>query len=295
MSSNNFSVAIVIVAYEEIELLGVTLSSLIESLVESESLASYEIIIVDNSRTDLVHKYILNAEFSYSVKYIHNKKNGFGLANNIGAINSNGDYLLFINPDISVPKGFFSSLEKKINIGERFFYAPVQYSNKGEKGLSFYYIDKFSLLSEILIKLFNFIGYFDNSKMYLSGALLILRREDFFLAGMFDEKLFMYYEEPDLTKRLLSIGVKAKLMKDISYSHYGGGSSSHLGIDMEEIRIQSFHVYSKKWGINYVKALKEMYFSSLIKYFIFSTAIIKDSSKAEYHKNFIQLLEGKIQ
>lgn len=294
MSRNNISVAIVIVAYEEIELLSATLISLFESISENESLTSYEIIIVDNSKTELVRNFILNAEFSDSVKYIHNKKNGFGLANNIGAINSSGDFLLFINPDISVSRGFFVSLEKKINIEDRFFYAPIQYSNRERKGLSFYYIDKFSFLSDLLIKFFNFIGYFDNNKMYLSGALLVLRREDFFLAGMFDEKLFMYYEEPDLTKRLFSIGVKAKLIKDIRYSHYGGGSSSQLGIDMEKIRIETFQVYSKKWGINYVKALKEMYYSSLIKYFIFSAAIIKDSSKADFHKKFIQLLKGKI-
>jgi GT2 family glycosyltransferase len=290
MSSNDFSVSIVIVTYEETELLNSTLISIFKSISAIKSQASYEIVIVDNSRSESVQKYLFNSEFFDKIKFIHNAKNGFGLANNIGTINSSGDFLMFINPDVVISEDFFSNLEKRLNITSSFFYAPVQYSKNGKRGLSFYFIDEFSFFSEILIKFLNSILYFDNNKMYLSGAFLILRREDFLRVGMFDENLFMYYEEPDLSKRLFKIGVKAKLIRDLNYFHYGGGSSSKLGIDMERIRIQTFKLYSLKWGINYIKALKKMLFSSLIKYILLSKTKFIDSSKADFHKKVIDQL-----
>lgn len=65
---------------------------------------SYEQIIVDNASSDGTGDYIYN-EFP-EIRLIQNRKNsGFGQANNKAAAESQGEFLLFLNPDMRVQEG----------------------------------------------------------------------------------------------------------------------------------------------------------------------------------------------
>jgi GT2 family glycosyltransferase len=292
--NKDLKISLIIVAYEETTLLDITLDSITKSIRDVRNGFSFEIILVDNSDSNLVNEYILNSRFLKTVIYHKNRENGFGRANNIGAFKSSGEFLIFINPDIKVSENFFSELITLIDINENSFYSPKQLMFDGKKLMNYYFIDKFSIYSDLKIKIFNHIDYFNPVKMYLSGAFLIIRKSDFFNAGMFDEDFFMYYEEPDITKRLMINGVFAKYLSEISYEHYGGGSSSSLGIDTDKIRLTTFEIYAKKWSINYNKSLRLMYLSAFIKQCIYSLPLKKNSYKANYQKQLMALIRSKI-
>lgn len=48
--------------------------------------------------------------------------------------------------------------------------------------------------------------------MYIAGADLFVRRDAFCEAGKFDENIFMYYEEPDLIRRLRKVKKDCKIV-----------------------------------------------------------------------------------
>jgi GT2 family glycosyltransferase len=129
--------------------------------------------------------------------------------------------------------------------------------------------------------------------MYLSGAFLIIRRVDFLNIGMFDERLFMYFEEPDLTKRLLRNYVVAKFLNNIYFIHHGGGASLSLGLKREEIRMDTLKIYCEKWKINYIKALQQLYISAKFKSHLYSTILFNDHSKSKYNHDLMRLLDRR--
>ena len=55
--------------------------------------------------------------------------------------------------------------------------------------------------------------------MFLSGAFLLLDKTRFEKIGMFDENIFLYCEESDITKRALQHGYSTDFLSDVTYDH----------------------------------------------------------------------------
>ncbi|MDP2585879.1 MAG: glycosyltransferase, partial [Candidatus Levybacteria bacterium] len=105
MKNKNIDVSIIIVNYKvEREL-----QDCISSISNSNPKVSYEIIVVDNDDADNL-KNVLKKKFP-KVKYIKSLINmGYGGGNNLGAHNSQGEYLFFLNPDTKVLNGTIDNL-----------------------------------------------------------------------------------------------------------------------------------------------------------------------------------------
>ena len=63
------------------------------------------------------------------------------------------------------------------------------------------------------------------SQRWLSGALLIVARSEFIGLGGFDERLFLYYEDMELSRRYLNSGFPISVTDAITGRHALGGSS----------------------------------------------------------------------
>lgn len=71
----------------------------------------FELIIVDNASTDGTKEFIMNSNYKMQGQYIRNEKNnGFAIANNQGVKVAKGNFLLFLNNDVIVTKGWLSAL-----------------------------------------------------------------------------------------------------------------------------------------------------------------------------------------
>lgn len=191
-----------------------------------------EIIVVDNnSKDDTKH---LIKTFKDKIKLIELKENlGFGKACNLGAKNSIGEYLIFLNPDtIILGKDFFVKLASCLEQNKEY----------GLIGPAIVNHDK--LIQESVRNLPDVSGAFKEYILgqtgaydfylpacqnlceveSLVGACMIIRKDIFEKLGGFDNKYFMYFEDLELCKSVRRIGLKVGYLPNLEIEHKVGAS-----------------------------------------------------------------------
>jgi GT2 family glycosyltransferase len=261
----NISITSCIVLYNnDIEVLKQTINSFLNTEL------SVRLILIDNSPIDNLK--ILQTD--NRIEYLHNPLNpGFGAAHNIAikkAFELNSTYHLVLNPDVYFEKGtlekIYEFMDKNLNIGQ--LMPKVTYPN-GE----FQYLCKtnptlFDLfargfmpdfLKKIFQKRMNRYEYKDHNYEdiiydipYLSGCFMFLRTETLNKVGFFDDKIFMYLEDADLTRRFLELSRTVYFPKAHIYHHFA--KLTHKKVKFKWITVQSAFIYFNKWGW-----LKNMY------------------------------------
>ncbi|MBC6400221.1 MAG: glycosyltransferase family 2 protein [Ekhidna sp.] len=165
-----------------------------------------EVIVVDNA-SKVCPQEIL--EIYPWVRLVKSKYNlGFAGGNNLGAFDSNGDYLFFINNDTALN---LIDLEELV----------AQYESNPEYGLltpvilnedrSIQYagyteINTLTGRNKLINQLDESQGIKDTG--YPHGAAMLISRENFEKVGMMSEDYFLYYEELDWGSRIRSAGLK---------------------------------------------------------------------------------------
>jgi GT2 family glycosyltransferase len=226
--------------------------------------AGLEIILVDNSPEHNVYNAVLN-KFT-EVKCVKNINNGFGAGNNLGASHAAGKYLLFLNPDTILVEPVLSFAITKFKQDDQLAMFGVKMVSKNLlRNASFYLIESGGLLRSIVAKLCNRWDLYLNGYMYIGGADMFVRKEDFIKCGKFDEKIFMYYEEPDLTIRLLSLGKRTAYFKRKKIIHLEGGTTKNSDVALRR-RLDSAIYFNLKYSKNprdmFLRELRLLYLKS---------------------------------
>lgn len=230
-------ISIIIVYYSGLK----DLLKCLKSIRDSEIKATYEIIVVNNSRIKL--------KLGGKTKLLQSPRNvGYGAGNNLGAGIAKGKYLMILNPDVEVKKGsvdiLLNFLENKPEVA---IAAPLLVDKR--KGVIFQ-IGYGELTPLVGIFTLSFIEkIFPNnaiSQMYwcrekvgktnevamVPGSAFLIKKRVFDRVGGFDENIFLYFEEPDISRRIRDLGYKIFLVpravvvhkwkkrKDLS-KHYG--------------------------------------------------------------------------
>ena len=202
MSITRQNLSVIIVSYKS--------EYVIENCINSID-NEIEIIVIDNSNNDILKKKI---ETKYkNVKCILSEKNlGMGAGNNLGIKNVNKDFVLILNPDVTLESNSISEIcigsEKIDNFG---IIAPL--SNKDQypnyilkKGHNFDPVKPFKVKSV------------DGYAMILN--LKKLKKIDNF--NFFDENFFLYLENEDLCKRLIENDENIYVIPKSKINHLGG-------------------------------------------------------------------------
>lgn len=181
-----------------------------------------EVIIVDNSSSEVCTKMfeMLEDKFPEKLVLIKNDRNGgYGQGNNLGICYAKGEFIAIMNPDIIMTEPLFISAIQHFKKDTKL--AILGYKQFGAFDLSYYIRQEFNfpILVAFFTKFFNKINFFSSKFMYLSGAYLFLEKKSFQEIGLFDENIFLYCEESDITKRALNSGLKIKFDKSKSYIH----------------------------------------------------------------------------
>lgn len=198
----------------------------VDSVLKS-NYKNFEIIVVDNASKDGSQNRT-KQEFS-SIQLIQNKNNlGYCEGNNIGIRNSNGDFLVILNPDTTVEPNWLDELISAHEIFGVGIYQP--------KHLAI--IDPSILLSSgNMIQLFGF-GYArgkgtkdttDCEKIesigYASGTCIFASRETFNKVGLFDSFLFAYHDDLEFCWRAKLLRIESWYVpKSIIYHEMEGYS-----------------------------------------------------------------------
>lgn len=283
--------SIIIVAYKNETVLEECLSSIVKY---NDIGTNLEVIVVDNSPVDMKVDKSVKACKSLNIKYISSENRGFGAGNNEGAKIAKGKYLAFINPDIIFIKSIFRQIIYvfETNLDIAMFGGKLLDRNlKGN--FSFYFDYNIKWYRNFTIKLCNKLNFFSPQTMYISGANMFIRRDIFYKIGMFDEDMFMYYEEPDITRRIYNLkqGYKICFFPQIKMIHLERASTPQSPNTIV-IAWESAIVYGKKHGLNYRKKLKFEYNYYKFKYTIFK---LLNNEQKKYYKELIEVLSLKFQ
>ena len=240
-----------------------TLYSEIQSLVEIMTpIPQIEtIFLIDNSPSQNT----ILKDVSGKVKYVFNNANiGFGAAHNIAmkeSINNNIKYHLVINPDISfkgdILKEILLFMDENADVGllmPKVFYpnGNIQYLCKllptpfDWIGRRFFPFPKVITKRNKLFELHD-SGYDKIMNIpYLSGCFMFLRIETLNKIGLFDEKIFMYGEDTDITRRIHQF-YKTLFYPKVTIIHHHN-KESYRSRRLLWIHIKSAIYYFNKWG-----------------------------------------------
>lgn len=255
----NINISACIVLYNNnIEILQQAISSFLDTNL------FVSLYLIDNSPTDDL-KILVNDS---RIEYLHNPSNpGFGAAHNIAiekSIKIGSKYHLVLNPDIYFNQGnlekLYSFMEQNEDIGH--VMPKVLYPDKSLQYLCKTNPTPFDLFARRFMpgfmkkwfkKRMDKYEYKDqdyNSVMfnipYLSGCFMFLRTETLKKVGFFDDRIFMYIEDADLTRRFLQYSKTAYYPEAVVYHHFEKGS--HKNWKLTWYSIHGAWIYFNKWG-----------------------------------------------
>ena len=171
------------------------------------------LIIIDNSPSDYleVRDLVINF-YKKSVVYIQNPSNpGFGASDNIGFLYQNSDYVLFINNDFEFTEPVFHKIISKMETDSSIGCIGIHQTG----GAPSFFV-KMTAPKGVQMECF------DDRVHFISGAFMFFRSDVFQKIGMFDKNLFMYFEEFDLSERMLKFGYHTKYLPEITFLHKVG-------------------------------------------------------------------------
>jgi GT2 family glycosyltransferase len=199
----------------------------------------YEIIVVDNASTDDSLKVLETLD----IRLIRNAENlGFAHANNLGAVQSTGSVLLFLNPDTELVGPAIDRMYSTLMASPEFGALGCKLLNT-DKTLQTTCIQSFPTIWNQLLDVEQLKMIFPRSRMFgirplfentggapavveaLCGACVMIRREVFDRIGQFTTEYFMYGEDIDLCYQTRQAGLKVGYDSEAVIVHHGGGSS----------------------------------------------------------------------
>jgi N-acetylglucosaminyl-diphospho-decaprenol L-rhamnosyltransferase len=230
------------------------LTRCVESLEDAAGACAYRATIVENGGFPIA----LRA--SPRVRILYTPNRGFGAANNAGALASDAECLLFLNPDTELARGTLELLVKAFR--ERPEVGLIAVRQVTADGRLWPSLHRFPSVRRELAHAFanekwpgagkrlgervldhdrySQAGPFD----WTTGAALAIRRAAFEAVGGFDERFFLFSEETDLCKRVQDAGWEAHVEPRIAIIHHAGkaGVQPRREAQMAYARLQ----YAKK-------------------------------------------------
>lgn len=236
------SISVIIVNYYSKNLIEELLKTLPE-VIKREG----EIIIVNNSPEE-----VLSFNGYDNLKVINNEKNfGFGKAINIGVRESEGEYLLIVNPDVKFIKGFekaFDFIKKKKRIS---MLIPLFVDEEGKKVVPFRDVEYGFRCFIYMMGYDEFIKKKEKKRIkekFLKvspGACFIIPSKIFRKIGGFDESFFLFKEDEDLERRLRRENFYIYFYPDWVVYHKFGATHKESDFAFYH-RVNSLYIFYKK-------------------------------------------------
>lgn len=281
----NKQLSIIIVTYNSERLIFDCLDSIFKYNDIGDQL---EVIVVDNCSVDCDEMFSrINLEYDNKVVLIKSAVNGgYGYGNNQGVEAATSSQLIIMNPDVRIVEPMFGKIINKLNSNKNIGMMGVQFVD-GSNHLVFKpeYSNLFKLVfGRQLLK----FGFYKIEQVYFSGSFLIFDKASFVQAGLFDENIFMYYEEADISNRLLSIGKETLMANSLSVLHLAHGRK--VNYDLLRIGSKSRNYYFEKYNLNLNKFYKNLLVIYQVKYYV--AVLINNQLKSEEFRAWIQMCKS---
>jgi GT2 family glycosyltransferase len=210
----------------------------VRSILENVESINFEVIIVDNGSTDKHLKVLLDKYSRHSnIRFcLQGNNSGFGAACNIGAAESRGRVVCFLNPDTHVTKGVFKKLLDELSTDAGIGVIGPQTCERnrwldfsaGFQPNLFFELPNIIFLGRyieaLLMGIFRRLYNKNVSVGWVLGACLMMPKTIFNQVNGFDTDYFLYYEEVDLCCRIKQAGYKVVYCPIAHIRHIGSVS-----------------------------------------------------------------------
>ncbi len=233
-----------------------------------------EIVVVDNASTD-GSAAMVRDDFPRCRLLAQGENAGFGAANNRAAEAARGDRLLLLNSDAWLDDGALPRLTAALDDEPRLaLAAPDLRYPDGQP--QFAWAPETGVAGEALQMLRN---RFEEKPWahrlpprwlrpllgpgWFSAACILLRRDAFEQVGGFDEKLFLYFEDVDLSVRLRRAGWQLASVPGAVATHVKGGSrpSERGEIEYRRAQLYYYRKHRPRWENRYLHSRMRRKFS----------------------------------
>lgn len=240
------TVSILIPLYDQIE---VTLACL-KSIAKQTEDCSYEIVVIDDNSSEETNRCLKLIEGIRLIR--HESNQGFLASCNEGAAAARGEYLVFLNNDTEVTKGWLTALLRVFEhradaglVGAKLVYPDARLQEAG--GIIFNDASgwNYGRNDHPDKPEYNYVREVD----YCSGACLVVPTKLFHELGEFDPIYTpAYYEDTDLAFKVRSAGRKVyyqPLAKIIHHEGQTSGTSTESGVKRYQVVNQT--KFRDKW------------------------------------------------
>lgn len=276
-----------------------TIRKCVESI--NNNIKNIEVIVVDNNSDDLTLEVLDGLSY---VKCFSLKSNtGFAYANNFGVKHSNGDYVLFLNPDVVVEsdlaemKGYLKDgigmvSGKILNLDGSVQASCYNFESPMNIFKTVFIIGKF--MPEFLKKRYFFRWSNYNSVMYpewVMGAFMYMQRKVFFEIGGFSEDYFLYAEDMDICYKIYLKNYKIMYIPDFKVIHIGGVSekkSSTKKFAKAKKSVKSSKIFANKFDLKNNSKAYIIAYQLRRKILLFLSTIIFNSNLRSEFKELAQ-------
>jgi GT2 family glycosyltransferase/glycosyltransferase involved in cell wall biosynthesis len=236
-------VTIVVVTYTQL---------CVDSILRNTEWPSYELVVVDNASSDGTRDYLQRLpERPSNMRYVLNSANlGFAGGTNVGIRAAIGDYILLLNSDTIVTRGWLTRLvrhlEADTSIG---MVSAVTNSAGNECRLDVDYEDAEGIESFAQRRAEAFGGRTLEVRMVPLFCTL-MRRDLFDEVGLLDERYGRgMFEDDDLALRVARTGKRIVCAEDVFVHHFGGMSMNRLQeVEYQLLFDANRRQFEEKWG-----------------------------------------------
>lgn len=253
---NNLITASIVLFHDDVS----EIKKSIKTILDSD--ANLKLYLIDNSS---VSHFSIFGKINTRIEYIHNKRNvGFGVGHNIAlkkSIECGAKYHFIINPDVYFEEDVLVAMIEFMEANEEVGMLMPKILN-GDGSVQF--------LPKLLPKPFDvikrklkwpnlfykkFIECYEMRTMsndiifttpVLSGCFSLLRMDSIKEVGLYDEKFFMYFEDWDLSRRMIRKYQTVYYPLVSIYHGYDSGASKNIFLFITFLK--SFFIYFNKWG-----------------------------------------------
>jgi GT2 family glycosyltransferase len=300
---NNIELSVIIVNYKSWNVL----QQCLDSFQQFPPRLNYEIIVIDNDSQD--GEFDVFAINNPQIKLIKNSgNNGFSNGCNLGAENTTGEYLLFLNPDViltssSTIDGMVGFAKKNTDVGI-VSCRTINPKGKPEREIAFenpwLIIGWIRAIYKLLNKKQIALKYGENEDNWypdwVAGSVILIKSALFNKINKWDQdNYWMYYEDVDLCRKVVSLGKKIALLRNFELRHAHGGSSRRnpatTAITKSEV-VTSNHMFVQIYtqGINRVALHSLMVVNTLISWSLRTLLTLPVFWKDSFQSNLLTLV-----
>jgi GT2 family glycosyltransferase len=161
----------------------------------------------------------VGGEFTRRMKFVPTTNRGYGAGCNLGARFSSATFLVFLNDDTFLQPDCLRELHNSLIKDNQSIFQSLIYHEYAHRVMRGNPCDVYGAAG------LGFYGNCGSGEFYASGASFAISKKVFDRLGCFDEELFLYYDDVDLSwrARLMGFGISAV---ESAVCHHAGGASS---------------------------------------------------------------------